>query len=65
MNGRIYQEGKQLERVRESLDILLNDHLITTWIRTQPPPSWSQQVPKSYFFFITLPVLVRIDVLFN
>ena len=38
MNGRIYQEGKQLECVRESLDIPLDDHPITTRVRTQPPP---------------------------
>ena len=38
MNGRIYQGGEQLERITESLDIPLDDHPITTQIRTQPPP---------------------------
>ena len=38
VRGQIYQGGNQLERVRESLDIPLDDHSITTRIRTQPPP---------------------------
>ena len=37
MKGRTYQGGKQLERVRESLDIPLDDHPIILRIRTQPP----------------------------
>ena len=48
MKGRTYQGGKHLKRIRESLDIPLDDHPIIPRIRTQPP--WSQQVLKSYFF---------------
>ena len=42
---------KQLECLRESLEMPLDDHPITLRIRTQPPPASSQQVPKSYSFF--------------
>ena len=56
---------RQLEHARESLEIPRNDHPAILRIRTQLLPPWSQQVPQSYFFFITLPVLIRIDVLFK
>ena len=56
---------RQLERARESLDIPRNDHPAILRICTLLLPPWSQQVPQSYSFFITLPVLIRIDVLFK
>ena len=54
MNGRIYQEGKQLEHERESLDIPLDDHPITTQIRTQrPPPGLNRFRSHISFYHIT------------
>ena len=41
IKGRTYQGGKQLERARESLDILLDDHSIYLRIRTQLPLVWA------------------------
>ena len=56
---------KQFERIRESLDIPLDDHPTTLRIRTQLLPAWSQYVPQSLSLFITLHVLIRIEVLFK
>ena len=42
---------KQFERIKESLDIPLNDHPTTLRIRIQLPPAWSQQVPQLYFIY--------------
>ena len=52
MKGRTYQGGKQLKRVRESLDIPLDDHPIIQRIRTQPP-SLSRFQSHISFYHIT------------
>ena len=56
---------RQLERARESLDIPRNDHPAILWIHTQLLPPGLSRFRNHIPFFITLLVLIRIDVLFK
>ena len=53
MKGRTYQGGKQLERVRESLDIPLDDRPITTRVRSQPHPPGLSRFRSHISFYCT------------